>query len=373
MAKKNKKKEEENKNNKKETKKINKKTKRKNSNSSNKSNNIEKNKKNNNNKKINIKNNKNENKKENEKIIEEKKHKKQTKTKIIENNENLNEELENKNILNEEEEQNSYELFLKKYNDLKINIKNNFLPQLNKTQIKNAITELKKYMTKNKQNFIENDYLYLSFLFNKLPMKFSIRPVSIHIKNPIYSNKKICLFIKDKEAFEDLNLNFKENNINLEFIDTNTLRLKYDRFEDRRKLLKNFDIFLCDIRIYFILKKKLGKPFYQSKKYPLPVILDYENKEKIIEEIKDKINNAIFYMNHGPIYNIKFSTYKTDEKKIEENLYDAISETLPHILKYDVDIDELKAITLKGNDTIELPLFNHLKEEDLKIFCEMEK
>ena len=368
MAKKNKKKEDEN--NKKQIKKVNKKINRKNSNLSNKSNNSKNNSKNNI-KNINN-NNKNKNKKEHEKI-EEKKHKNQTKIKKIENNENSNEELENKNILNEEEEQNSYELFLKKYNDLKTNIKNNFMPQLNKTQIKNAITELKKYMTKNKQNFIENDYLYLSFLFNKLPTKFSIRPVSIHIKNPIYSNKKICLFIKEKEAFEDLNLNFKENNINLEFIDTNTLRLKYDRFEDRRKLLKNFDIFLCDIRIYFILKKKLGKPFYQSKKYPLPIILDYENKEKIIDEIKDKINNAIFYMNHGPVYNIKFSTYKTDEKKIEENLYDAISETLPHILKYDVDIDELKAITLKGNDTIELPLFNHLKEEDLKIFCEMEK
>ena len=369
MAKKNKKKEEENKKNKKDIKKDIKKTNRKNSNLSNKSNNSK-----NNNKKN--KNDKNNNKKDNknnkiEKIKEEKKNKKQTKK--IENNENLNEEPENKNILNEEEEKNSYELFLKKYNELKTNIKNNFIPQLNKNQIKNAIIELKKYMTKNKQNFIDNDYLYLSFLFNKLPIKFSIRPVSIHIKNPIYSNKKICLFIKDKETFEDLNINFQENNINLEYIDTNTLRLKYDRFEDRRKLLKNFDIFLCDIRIYFVLKKKLGKPFYQSKKYPLPIILDYENKEKIINEIKDKINNAIFYMNHGPIYNIKFSTYKTDEKKIEENLYDAISETLPHILKYDVDIDELKAITLKGNDTIELPLYNHLKEEDLKIFCENEK
>ena len=45
-----------------------------------------------------------------------------------------------------------------------------------------------------------------------------------------------------------------------------------------------------------------------------------------------------------------------------------MNQVVPHILKNDISLDELRNISIKGNNTIELPIFNHIKEEDLKIY-----
>ena len=42
---------------------------------------------------------------------------------------------------------------------------------------------------------------------------------------------------------------------------------EYNTFEERRKLCKEFDLFFCDYRIYELLRKPIGKFFYDRKKY----------------------------------------------------------------------------------------------------------
>ena len=189
---------------------------------------------------------------------------------------------------------------------------------------------------------ISDEFYYLNFAFCKLPMSFSLKPNLIQLPYSIYSqdyNSNICLIVKDpKSDFEDLDIKFP---FNINVIDIEDLRIKYERFEQRRELIKQYNIFLCDARIYFALRKYLGKPFYRAKKYPIPVKLNYEKKDEIFNEITKHVNNAtFFYMTHGPIYNVKFARAVMKDNEQYDNLICAIKETLPHILKYGVTVDE---------------------------------
>jgi ribosome biogenesis protein UTP30 len=256
-------------------------------------------------------------------------------------------------------------------------VKKELMPQLSDSQIEKALKALVLY--KNKSNSTGginvlsgdfDDYIYINFGFTKYPMRYSLSSSQISIKNGIYNQKfssNICLIVKNpKSDFKDLEIEFP---FNLKVIDIEKLKLKYQKYEKRRELLKKYDLFLCDNRIKFVLKKLLGKCFYVSKKFPHPISMNYEDKEKIKNDIVKVVNDStIFHMNNGPIYNIKFGRFSMTDKENIQNFKQCVEQVVPHILKYDIPLDELRNISIKGNNTIEFPIFNHIKEEDLKIF-----
>ena len=213
-------------------------------------------------------------------------------------------------------------------------------------------------------------YIYLTFGFYKYPLRYSLSSCKINLPTGIFSEKyssNICLIVKNpKSAFKDLNIEFP---FNIKIIDIEKLKIKYQQYSKRRELMKKYDLFLCDNRIKFVLRKLLGKCFYASKKFPHAISLNYEDKEKIKNDIVELVTKCtIFHMNNGPIYNIKFGRFSMDLKENEENLKECVKQIIPHILKYDIDLDELRNISIKGNNTIELPIYQHIKESDLKIF-----
>jgi len=138
------------------------------------------------------------------------------------------------------------------------------IPTLDESLFKKGIKCLKKIITdKYKENLNllqseEDEFLYVNLVFGKLPFKFSYRPQAIPLTNSIYGEKyntRVCLFVKDPRSdFKDLeihnNLPFK-----LKVLDIEKLKLKYSRFQERRNLLKEYDVFLCDYKIYILLKK----------------------------------------------------------------------------------------------------------------------
>ena len=251
------------------------------------------------------------------------------------------------------------------------------MPKILDSQIEKALKALSLYKNKINSNGGINvltgdfdDYIYANFGFYKYPMRYSLSSSQISIKNGIYNEKfstNICLIVKNpKSDFKDLEIKFP---FNLKVIDIEKLKLKYQKYDKRRELLKKYDLFLCDNRIKFVLKKLLGKCFYVSKKFPHPISLNYEDKEKIKNDIMKVVNEStIFHMNNGPIYNIKFGRFSMDNKDNIQNLKQCINQVIPHILKYDISLDELRNISIKGNNTVEFPIFNHIRENDLKVY-----
>lgn len=89
---------------------------------------------------------------------------------------------------------------------------------------------------------------------------------------PIYSENyfsKHCIIVKDPES------DFKEKVQDLDIpcigtvIGYTQLIKDHNTYEDKRKLCKAYDLFFCDYRIYDLLRKPLGKCFYEKKKYSL--------------------------------------------------------------------------------------------------------
>jgi len=210
----------------------------------------------------------------------------------------------------------------------------------------------------------------MNFVLGKLPLKYSLRPVNIPLEKTMHTldqNTRICLFVKDpKSAIKELGIDFP---MKVKIIDVQTLKLKYSRFQDRRNLLKQYDLFLCDYKIYFVLKKLLGKPFYVSRKYPVPIKLDYEDKEQIKNEVVNQVDKSgVFYMTNGPNYAFKVAKFNMDKDDILKNVMKSVNYVVAHILKWGVNFEDLKSITLKGANTLELPIFNQLTKEEIAAF-----
>ena len=326
---------------------------------------------------------KNSQKKETKVITDKKeeiKHNKKQNKKEIKNH--PQKEIDSKNDEREEEleqmekEIDQNELNIKYNKNLEI-VTKELMPKISDSQIEKALKALSLYKNKINSsggiNVLEgdfDDYIYINFCFYKYPMRYSLSSNQINIKYGIYNEKfstNICLFVKDpKSDFKDLGIEFP---FNLKVIDINKLRIKYQKFDKRRELVKKYDLFLCDNRIKFVLKKLLGKSFYAKKKFPHSISLNYEDKEKIKNDIVKIVNEStIFHMNNGPIYNIKFGRFSMDNKENIQNFKQCVNQVIPHILKYDISLDELRSISIKGNNTVELPIFNHIREEDLKIY-----
>ncbi len=70
-------------------------------------------------------------------------------------------------------------------------------------------------------------------------------------------------------------------------------------------MLKDYDQFLADLRIYKMLPEVLGKSFYEKKKYPCPLKLhDFEPKE--LQKQLNKASKATYFMaGNGPNYAVK--------------------------------------------------------------------
>ena len=301
-------------------------------------------------------------------------------------NENEKENPKNETIKDIEQEDEQNDIKEKEFNKEELNkkyelkleqVSKDLIPKISTAQIEKALKALISYKNKlNSSSAINvlsgdfDDYIYATFGFYKYPLRYSLAPSKIDLSTGIYAekyNSNICLIVKNpKSDFKDLNIEFP---FNMKIIDIEKLKTKYQQYSKKRELMKKYDLFLCDNRIKFVLRKLLGKCFYASKKIPYSISLNYEDKDKIKNDIIEIVNKStIFHMNNGPIYNIKFGRFSMNLEENKNNLIECIKQIIPHILKYDIDLDELRNISIKGNNTLELPLYEHIKEGDLKIF-----
>lgn len=59
-------------------------------------------------------------------------------------------------------------------------------------------------------------------------------------------------------------------------------------------------------------------------------------------------------------------------KESIDNAIEVLTHTIPHIMKWGISLNELSSITIKGTNTVELPIYNNIKEEELMIWFEDE-
>lgn len=110
----------------------------------------------------------------------------------------------------------------------------------------------------------------------RLPVKPSHRPQLVKLPHPFLTaeeNSRVCVFVKDPQrAFKDQIASLDIPTI-AKVIGYDKLKRNYKQYKDRRALLKEYDSFLADLRVYKMLPEVLGKEFYSHKKFPVPIKL----------------------------------------------------------------------------------------------------
>ena len=156
--------------------------------------------------------------------------------------------------------------------------------KLDTKQIEKAVKCLQAFNEKkqDKKQLLEDEegFIYIDVLLNKLPDEYSMRPVQIKLPNPIYGETfltRSCILCKDpqreyKDKIADMNIPtiakvifwlIKKNQV----IGYTSLTRKFQQFEEKRKLAREYDLFFCDYKIYDLMRKPTGKYFYDTKKY----------------------------------------------------------------------------------------------------------
>ena len=147
-----------------------------------------------------------------------------------------------------------------------------------------ALQALKKRTFAKSKGLLDSaeSQITLSFTMTALPNKPSQRPQLIKIPHPYLSkeeNSRVCVFVKDparafKDQIEELDIPCIAKVIGFD-----KLKRNFKQYKDKRLLVKDYDLFLSDLRIYKMLPEVLGKEFYQTKKYPAPIkIHDFSGK-----------------------------------------------------------------------------------------------
>ena len=94
------------------------------------------------------------------------------------------------------------------------------------------------------------------------------------------------------------------------------LRRNFKQFKDKRQLLKDYDAFLADLRVYKMLPELMGKEFYQRKKYPCPIKLHGMDGKALESQLNSAAGNTFFQLGNGPNYSIKVGKTFQKEKEV---------------------------------------------------------
>ncbi|CAD8144874.1 unnamed protein product [Paramecium pentaurelia] len=277
-----------------------------------------------------------------------------------------------KNIEQQEVEKNQTKeqvLAIKKNRITKIGKSIRKLVVLDQKQIKKAINALLKYRESTHTDNIldiKDDFIYLEIVLNKLPIKYSLRPVQIKLPNAIYNqemNSKFCIISTNPQRqFKDQICEFDIPLIQ-KVIGYGKLNKKYPTYTDKRKLFYEYDQFFCDQRIYGNLAKGLGKIFYERKKIPFPI-----NCENITQEaLNDLSNSTYFIQGNGPVYTVKIGRVAQTADQITQNVLAAAYDVLPNVLQEKgMSLSCLRQLNVKLSSSISLPFYSRLSVREIE-------
>ena len=154
--------------------------------------------------------------------------------------------------------------------------------------------------------------------------------VFVQVPNKIKEKKIAGFFEKDNKLVEVIK---KE-----EFV-------KYNQKKDIKKLIKNYDFFIANVKLMPVIATTFGRFLGPSGKMPSPQlgILNSED-ENAVKELIDKINFSVRIKVKEPSIKIGIAKESLDDKKIAENAFAAYSKILDNLPK---KIDNIKNVKIK--------------------------
>jgi len=248
----------------------------------------------------------------------------------------------------------------KKQDDVIINLENGEI-------LKAVSTFLEYFKSKDtKQLFEDSEFIQLIISLHKIPYQQRPKPFRINIPNSLHDESTdICIFVKEKAKYKELIEKTGISNVK-KILSIESLRNKYDRYEARRKLAQSYDLFMCDESISLVLRRLLGKKFFQTKKFPVPIKFN-SNLAKQIALARD---STFFYLNKASCLNVKIGRTDMEANKICENIITSIQKIVNHIPgKW----KNIKSLNIKSSESISIPFYNNLPTLEVNEILNNEK
>lgn len=144
-------------------------------------------------------------------------------------------------------------------------------------------------------------------------------------------------------------------------VGTSKLRTKYESYEAKRNLCRQFDLFLADDRILPSLPKLIGKTFFRRKKQPIPIDLTTADLE---DQMRKARECTILVLSGGSCLSIKVARASFTVAAAVANIEAVLAAAAKHVPK---KWGNVQAVFLKSADSVALPLYQSLPDRLHKI------
>jgi ribosome biogenesis protein UTP30 len=218
----------------------------------------------------------------------------------------------------------------------------------------NALLEvIEKSNNTKKQLFDDGEPVQLMITLHRIYHKTRAKPFMIPIPHSLCSEATdICVFVKDpaneyKQLFKDKNVPNVKKVMGVE-----TLRNKYSRYEARRKLLQSYDLFLCDDSLSLVLRRFLGKNFFKSKRYPIPIRMT----GNLCENVVKARDSTYLYISQGSTLNVRIGYTSMDANAVCENVMTSLQKI---VAKIPGQWENIKTLSLKTKNSISIPFYTN--------------
>lgn len=269
-----------------------------------------------------------------------------------------------------------------------------------------CLTQLdKRQKTASKDLFAgsKDSMLYLTLLVNTLPSSVNIKPTRIQIPNGLYSEapKKFCLIVSNqfKEKFKQ---ELKDPSLaSWKFLEYDKLRRNFKTFSEKKELFDSYDLFFCEGRVYMLIKKMLGKIFYQRNKYPFPIEFNscltkegHDQNKSVLHVSKGEVahletfeefsldvaklkstlddlslKSTYFYQGNGPEYTLKIGRLSEDMdvKAVLKNIRVSTKFLLKYLMSQGLKLKFIRRISLKLAQSESFPIYSYLTPTEKSI------
>ena len=120
------------------------------------------------------------------------------------------------------------------------------------------------------------------------------------------------------------------------------MRKTFDRYMQKRDLLRAYTRFLCDASIVPLMPSILGKKCMISKRHPTPISITKKSPEKLREAIQKALSSTSLFVNWGVNTDVKVGKLSFSEQELLENILCV----LPVVYKY-INAEKISRLALK--------------------------
>jgi len=229
-------------------------------------------------------------------------------------------------------------------------------------RVRKAVDALLDYKQKTEENSKKSnllsgaDPISVQIAFKRIPERPDKKPTLIQLPHSLYSDEeaKVCLIVKDPQRkVKDL-LEGQPPSTNVDkVLGLSKLRKRYKQYDDKRQLCSQYDIFLADEAVTPMLPPLTGKPFYASKRIPIPI--DMRTKKKLLDSITRAKNSTVFWSGAGACSALKVATTDFDTEQVTANVESAVEQVAEVTVK---KWKNIKSIHIKTHDSLALPIYN---------------